>query len=53
MLCHNIGSRHHGIALRHAKRYCDHILRQMLAPADAGVEACLDDIDERRLRDDL
>ena len=44
---------HHRVALRRAERDRDHVLRQMLAIAHAGVEASGDDVDERALGDDL
>ena len=48
-----IGRSDHHIALRAAERDRDHVLREMLAIAHAGIEARADDVDERAFGDDL
>jgi len=48
-----VGRGHHCVALRRAERDRDHILRQVLAVTNAGVEPLRDDIDERSLGDNL
>ena len=48
-----VGRGHHRVALRRAERDRDHILRQMLAVTNAGVEPLRDDVDERALPDNL
>ena len=45
--------RHDRIALRRAERDRDHVLRQMLAIAHAGIKASGHDVDERALGNDL
>ena len=40
-------------ALRRAERDRDHVLRQVLAVAHAGIVSGIDDVDERALADDL
>ncbi len=45
--------RDHHVTLRRPERDRDHVLRQMLAVAHAGIEARFDDVDKRRLSDHL
>jgi hypothetical protein len=53
VLEHVIGRGDDGVALRRADRHCDHIERQALAIADAGIEALREDIDKTVVDGDL